>query len=173
MAGIAWCGGRDLPRVVTGARRPSRPRKSRRLLARANACRAPLSGEADLGRERKAHATLSIRRGCGEKTLCDQWMSDTRRGRWGPRRTWCRRPMSKIFDTCRPAVTRACLAGPTAPAVASPRLLPAAASLMGSMRPSQDVPGCTAYGHQLSRKLLRSIATITRSRSACRSGPRM
>ena len=57
--------------------------------------------------------------------------------------------MSKIFDTCRPAVTRA---GPTAPAVASPRLLPATASRSGSARPSQDALGCPAYGHQLSRK---------------------
>ena len=87
MAGLAWGGGRGLPRVVTGAPRPSRPRTRRGLLARASASSAPMGGEAEPGREGKAHATLRLRRGCGQKTLCYQWMRDTRRGGWGPRRT--------------------------------------------------------------------------------------
>jgi hypothetical protein len=30
---------------------------------------------------------LSLRRGCGNETLFDQWMRDTKRGRWGQGRT--------------------------------------------------------------------------------------
>jgi hypothetical protein len=87
MAVIAWYGGLGLTRVETWARRPSRPRKSRHLLARSSASRAPLGGDAAPSRASKSHATLSIRRGCGQKALLDQWMRHTRRGGWNPGRT--------------------------------------------------------------------------------------
>jgi len=47
MAVIAWGGGLGRTRMVTGARGPSRPRKSRRLIAMASASRAPMGGGAD------------------------------------------------------------------------------------------------------------------------------
>jgi hypothetical protein len=108
MAGIAWCGGRGLIRVETCARGPSRPRKSRCPIRIAYASRAPMRADADPGGERKSHATLSLRRGYGKKTLFDQWVGNTRRG------------MTKIFDTRQPAVMWAGLAGPTAPGERTP-----------------------------------------------------
>jgi hypothetical protein len=82
---IVWGGGRGRTRVVTCARGPSRPRKSRGLLVRASVSRALVGGDVDPCRAGKSRATRSLRRGYGKTTLFDPWMRATRRGACGPR----------------------------------------------------------------------------------------